>query len=198
MATRRKSARKQQDPGEALRHAEERLRSLIDLSSDWYWEQDDQHRLTLLTGANLERVGIDPQRAPGRKPWELGAVPVGDDGSWERHRAVLAAHLPFSDLVLRQRTPQGDTRYRSVIGRPIFDAKGAFRGYRGVARDITVAWRDQQMLRLEHWVARALAEAETPAAALKEAIRAVCETQNWEAGQYWRLDEQAGVLRFDE
>ena len=42
---------------------------------------------------------------------------------------------------------------------------------------------------------RILLDADTPEAALVAAMRGVCESQRWESGQYWRLDEAEGVLR---
>ncbi len=45
---------------------------------------------------------------------------------------------------------------------------------------------------------RCLAGAESATAALKVVIRAVCESEGWDCGRYFRVDEPAGVLRFDE
>lgn len=56
--------------------------------------------------------------------------------------------------------------------------------------------RDDGLLRLEHAVARQLAEADDAEVALKSVLRALCEAEAWEYGRYWRVDEAAGVLRF--
>ncbi|HZM44564.1 MAG TPA: GAF domain-containing protein [Burkholderiales bacterium] len=58
--------------------------------------------------------------------------------------------------------------------------------------------RAEQLLRLEHSVTRCIAEADGAASALKSVIRAVCKTEGWDCGRYFRLDEAAMVLRFDE
>ena len=58
--------------------------------------------------------------------------------------------------------------------------------------------RAERLLRLEHTVTRCLAEAGSVGDAMKTVIRAVCETQGWDCGRYFRLDELAGVLRFEE
>jgi len=65
-----------------------------------------------------------------------------------------------------------------------------------VARDITERKRAEQLLKLEHTVTRSLAEADSAPAALTAAIRAVCETEGWDCGRYFRPDEKAGVMRF--
>src|SRR5438034_743889 len=58
----RKNPKKPPDLGEALRQAEERFKSLVGLSSPWYWEQGKSYRFTVLTGSNLDAAGIDPTR----------------------------------------------------------------------------------------------------------------------------------------
>jgi len=58
-------------------------------------------------------------------------------------------------------------RYISTSGQPVFDEKGRFRGYRGIAKDVTKSRRADQLLELEHAVSRRLGEAESAAAALK-------------------------------
>ena len=191
----KRAQKKPPSAGKALRQREERLASLIELSSDWYWEQDEDHRFTTFRGAALERATAD---VLGKTPWEIGQVPVENNGSWDEHKKALAARARFTNFLVRQSTPQGEPRYFSISGHPVFDGKGKFKGYRGIGRDITAARRDEQLLRLEHSVARTLAESEHASAALKTVMQAVCETQNWECGQYWRLDPEAGVLRFGE
>ena len=55
--------------------------------------------------------------------------------------------------------------------------------------------RAEQLLRLEHAVARCLAEADSVSEGLTAAIRTVCEAQHWDCGRFFRTDEEAGVLR---
>src|SRR6185503_2448933 len=47
-------------------------------------------------------------------------------------------------------------------------------------------------------VARLLAGAEDPSSGLREVIRMVCEAEKWACGRYFRLDEAARVLRFQD
>src|SRR2546422_8590642 len=58
--------------------------------------------------------------------------------------------------------------------------------------------RAEQLLLLEHTVAHSVAEADSLAAALKGVIRTVCEAEDWECGRFFRVDEEAGALRFAE
>ncbi len=181
----------------ALRESEARFRSLTELSSDWYWEQDAQFRFTQLTGPGATRMaaGGDPASYLGRTRWGAGDLsPVS--GSWAEHRSHLERHQPFRDFVLCRRMADGSLRYMSVSGEPMFEPQGAFRGYRGVASDVTERVRGEQLLRLEHQIARALSQAESKDEGLQEVMRAICENQSFACARYLQLDEAAGLLRW--
>jgi diguanylate cyclase (GGDEF)-like protein/PAS domain S-box-containing protein len=95
-------------------------------------------------------------------------------------------------------TPKGAVRYLSVSGEPVFGADGSFLGYHGVGRDVSAQKRAEQMLMLEHEVARSLSAAEDAASGLRSAVRVVCESEGWDSGRYYRLDEVSGALRFQD
>ena len=181
----------------ALSESEARFRALTDLSSDWYWEQDAEYRFTRLEGrylasgdAHLQQV---QSRLLGQRRWESG---LEIEGGWEAHRALLDAHEPFHNAVMWRARPDGSRRFISVSGEPILDAHGRFAGYRGVGRDITDQKRAEGLIRLEHHVALALADAPDARAGLRSVLRAFCEAEGWACARYFELDESAGVLRF--
>ena len=120
----------------ALGESEERFRSLTELSSDWYWEQDAEFRFVATAGATDSRAGITPAAHIGKRRWELPHTDIVDQ-TWDQHKAVLEARQPFHNLVLRRTGSGGEAHFISVSGQPVFDAQKAFRGYRGVASDIT-------------------------------------------------------------
>ncbi|MBT9513687.1 MAG: EAL domain-containing protein [Acidovorax sp.] len=121
---------------EALRLSEARWRSLTQLSSDWYWEQDAQFRFVRLDGNAQHKTGVPDEVHYGLTRWELPETFV-DEGQWRDHRALLEAHQVFHDFEMQRRTSDGQPIWVSISGEPIFDADGTFTGYRGVARDIT-------------------------------------------------------------
>lgn len=126
----------------------ERVATLLDLLSDWYWEQDEEHRFTRIEGAVRLAVRLKRVReaALGRRRWEApGLAPIG--GDWAPHRAAVFAHLPYRDLLLRSTVEDGETRYLSVTGEPRFDEGGSFVGYRGITRDVTARVVAEQALR---------------------------------------------------
>ena len=90
MDTKRKP-KKPQGPEEDLRLLEKRLEDLFELSSEWYWEQDEDCRFTLVTGSAAGHGGIDTKKFLGTYRWDRGALPMGDGGSWDKHKAALKA-----------------------------------------------------------------------------------------------------------
>ena len=128
-----------------LRQSEARFRSLTGLSSDWYWEQDEEFRLTFLSSRFVERTGIDPAPFIGRKRWEETA-PNLTESDWARHKAQLERHEPFFDFEMERVGPDGNSVWLSITGEPVFEGR-EFRGYRGVGTDITDRKRAQSVLR---------------------------------------------------
>ena len=120
----------------ALRQSEDRFRHLTELSSDWYWEQDEHYRFVRIDG-NLEaRTGMSAASYIGRTRWDTPALNL-TDADWAAHRAVLDAHLPFHHLEIQRANPCGPTQWTSISGVPLFNNKREFTGYRGVGSNIT-------------------------------------------------------------
>lgn len=115
-----------------------RLRDFAETSSDWFWETNEQFRFTYISGRFREMTGLTPDFVLGKTRWEVGSVNPDEDEKWHRHRAELEAHKPFRDFRYRHVGPQGHHYHWKISGKPIFDAAGAFQGYRGTASDETV------------------------------------------------------------
>jgi PAS domain S-box-containing protein len=129
---------------EALKASENRFRRMVEMSSDWYWVQDENFRFVELAG--LEKRGLSPEFFLGKARWELpGRAPLPEK-VWQQHREKLERHEPFSDFVYAATDSVGELRYLSVSGEPIFDAEGRFRGYHGTGEDITATARAQKAL----------------------------------------------------
>lgn len=179
-----------------LRESEVRFRSLSALSADVYWEQNEQLRFTSFSSAvSREFESGRTDSLLGKARWETEYINM-TQADWAAHRALLDARQPFRDLELCRYDAAGRKSWVRVSGEPVFDALGVFKGYRGIARNFTERRRAEELRELEHAVTRILAETDSASAGLQAVFRAVCETEGWECGRYFRLDEQAGVLRF--
>lgn len=117
-----------------LRISEARFRSLTELASDWYWEQDEAGAFTKVSGPVLEMLGIQVD----------GLLDVPQDAQqtgWnESERAALlkriAAREPFLDFHLSRQEVHGEHRQFRVSGQPMFDQTCRFIGYRGVGVEV--------------------------------------------------------------
>ena len=175
----------------ALQEGEARVPALTTLLSDWVWEQDDQFRLTFISEGLAKKTGLDPSSWLGRTRWDLPAANLGD-AEWARHRAQLERHEPFRDFEIQRMSASGRAVWLCESGEPVFDAEGRFKGYRGAGRDITPQKRVEELLRLQHAVARCLAQATRLPEGIEAALRVMCEAEGWDYGRCMKT--QAGEL----
>lgn len=127
----------------SLRVSEARFRSLAELSSDWYWEQDTKHRVTFLSEGFQERSNIDPTRLLGRSWWELNGVL---DGPWGTLKDTMERRKSFQEVVFRYAPSGGEPLHISIGGVPIVGEHG-FAGYCGVGKDVSARERTAAALR---------------------------------------------------
>src|SRR4030088_590479 len=80
-----------------LRASAARFRRLTQLSSDWYWEQDAEFRLTFMSSYVGEKTGLDASSYLGRRRWDQPALNL-TEADWDCHRAQLERHEPFRDF----------------------------------------------------------------------------------------------------
>ncbi|MDE2372315.1 MAG: response regulator [Burkholderiales bacterium] len=118
-----------------LRESEARYRSLTELASDWYWEQDEGGVFTRVSGPVMEMLGL---RVDG-----LDGVADGGGGGegWDEAerktlRETIRARQPFLDFCISRVTTAGERRQFRVSGEPMFDQHSRFIGYRGIGVEI--------------------------------------------------------------
>jgi PAS domain S-box-containing protein len=118
-----------------LRESEARYRSLTELASDWYWEQDETGAFTRVSGPVLEMLGI-------RVNTLVGESKNDDMAGWnEAERAVLQSKIearePFLDFVFSRINADGSRQQFQVSGEPMFNRSCRFIGYRGIGIELT-------------------------------------------------------------
>jgi len=118
----------------ALRESEARFRSLTELASDWYWEQDDTGKFTRVSGPVLEMLGIridavaDEGSSNGVTGW--------NETEREKLRAMIADRQPFLDFVFSRVNANGVRQKYQVSGEPMFNQSCRFIGYRGIGVEL--------------------------------------------------------------
>ncbi len=118
-----------------LRESEARYRSLTELASDWYWEQDENMNFTKVSGPVLEMLGI-------RVGALTGEAADGHVTGWNEEeraylQATIAARQPFLDFIYSRVNANGSHQRFRVSGEPMFTQSCRFIGYRGIGVEIT-------------------------------------------------------------
>ena len=126
--------------------SETRFRSLTALSSDWFWEQDENLRFVRVDG--YVEKDIPASDFVGRTRWESGSGGL-TDSQWDAHRTVLQTHQTFRNFEFQRHLSDGSVLWASISGSPVFNSDGQFTGYRGIGRDITAQkQREEDIVRL--------------------------------------------------
>jgi PAS domain S-box-containing protein len=119
-----------------LRESEARYRSLTELASDWYWEQDESGNFSKVSGPVLEMLGIRVAA------FDAENVNNDDAAGWneeerEALKSMIAGRQPFLDFAFNRTQPDGSKRRFRVSGEPMFNQACRFIGYRGIGVEIT-------------------------------------------------------------
>ncbi len=121
--------------------AEQRFIDIAAVSDGWFWEQDAGLRFSFLSQPDyFERIGVPPVSIMGktREEWLEQYPDVRASAEWETVLSALRERRAFRDFVYRApQSPDGEERWFRISGAPVFDAAGAFLGYRGVGSDVT-------------------------------------------------------------
>jgi PAS domain S-box-containing protein len=125
---------------QALRESEAKFREYAETASDWFWETGPDYKFTLLTE---NAFGADPAARIGTACWDHALDLETEPEKWRLVRATLDARQPFRDFVYCSKDRTGSPMYVRASGKPVFDASGEFRGYRGTGTDVTAITRAQ-------------------------------------------------------
>ncbi|HWE74892.1 MAG TPA: ATP-binding protein [Stellaceae bacterium] len=119
----------------SLADSEARFRDFAEATSDWFWEQDDSLRFVRFSGDGRTNE-ITSTSDIGKTRHETVKTGVTPE-QWAQHDADLAARRPFQNFRFQRTLDNGRVIHVSISGKPVFDTKGQFRGYRGSGRDVT-------------------------------------------------------------
>lgn len=114
----------------------DRFQSLIELSTDCFWELGADSRYTYVSPAISNILGYEPGELIGKRPRDF-ALPGEEERAPLPTEAVKEGQRPFTDLERIAIHKDGHWVLLTSSGTPLFDESGAFLGYRGFDRDIT-------------------------------------------------------------
>jgi len=124
-----------QDRTAELRESEARFRSLTELASDWYWEQDGIGNFTKVSGPVQEMLGIRVGASVGKNA--SGETMGWNEAEREELQAKIYARQPFLDFVFSRVNTDGSRQRFQVSGEPMFNRSCAYIGYRGIGIELT-------------------------------------------------------------
>ena len=131
---------------EHLSRSQERFRSLVETTSDWIWEVDENATYIYSSPKIQDLLGYKAKEIIGKTPFDLmpqeEAVRVG-----KIFQSIAESQEPFARLENMNLHKNGSLLVLETSGVPIFDEKGNFKGYRGIDRDITERKKAEQALK---------------------------------------------------
>lgn len=112
----------------------ERIADFADIGADWFWEMTHDLKLKLLSDRDWSAASNVAHDGAAN---DISGLNV--DGRVTNHWPMqnLNNRLQFHEYESEWKTPGGDTRVIAMSGKPLFDNKGVFNGFRGIGRDIT-------------------------------------------------------------
>jgi PAS domain S-box-containing protein len=123
----------------ALQVSEQRLRDMAEAATDWQWETDENFRYTHLSDSIRSVLKLDPKKWLGktRKTFVGSGAEDVRDKKRLQHIDDMENFRPFRDFEYVHKHSDGSVLHLRVSGKPKFDEKGSFTGYRGTGSNIT-------------------------------------------------------------
>jgi PAS domain S-box-containing protein len=131
---------------DALRQREERFRRLLDATSDWVWELDENLALTYSSPGVRDILGYEPEAILGKTPRDF-VLPEENERIAEIVADAAKCGKRIKALVNTNVHKSGRLVVLETSIAPFFGAGGELRGYRGIHRDITERKQVEQRLR---------------------------------------------------
>ena len=142
-------SRKREADLDKARGESARFRGLTELTADWFWETDVEHRVVWLSGGAPVATFFGQMPTYGKRFWEIPGVEV-EPRALQAHLERLKEGQTFFDLEISRVDERGARQVHIISGQSRLDADGEFLGYRGVGRDVT----EQRAAERALWLAK--------------------------------------------
>jgi PAS domain S-box-containing protein len=183
---------------QALRRSEAYLAEAQTLAHTGSWALDTvTGKVIYFSDEAFRLFGLEPR---GGRPPEFEEIsqlvhPEERDGLLAELAQVLRDKAEYKQdyrIVL----PNGAIRHLHSVGHPILDQARGRVEYIGTVVDVTEHRRSEHRMLVQQRVTHILAEAVTVEEAMPKILEAVCERPGWDLGVLWRIDRDAGLVRY--
>lgn len=131
---------------EALAQSERDFRELVEKTSDWLWQVDENLVYTYASPRAREMFGYEPEEIVGKTPFEL--MPPDEARRIEAIvRPIVERRESLAMLENAMVHRDGHLVLVETSGEPVFDDDKVFVGYRGIDRDITDRIKAEEAVR---------------------------------------------------
>ena len=134
-----------QNTQKGLRESESKFKDMAEISGDWFYEMDADLRFTYISDRFFEISGLAPDNVIGKTRAEMMKGKITSPKA-QAHLDDLAAKRPFKSFEYQLLHNKGEALTLAINGKPLFDDKGGFIGYRGTGSDVSAITRDRQLL----------------------------------------------------
>ncbi|MEO5961538.1 MAG: ATP-binding protein, partial [Opitutaceae bacterium] len=177
----------------ALHRQQAELRALIDLIPAYVWFKDTKNVILHVNQRAADAAGKRVDEIEGHRTEEIypeeAAKNLGDD------LEVLRSRKPRTGVVESVRGADGNLLWTQTDKVPYRDDQGNDLGILVFTQDVTERKRAESRIELQHAVTRVLAEALPLAETTRKILEIVCQTMEWQLGDFWTMDRAARQLR---
>lgn len=142
---------------QAVAKSEHEFRDLVEKTSDWVWQTDENSIYTYSSPRSRELLGYEPEEIVGRSSFDLMSPEEAKRVS-KLAAPILKKREPFTLFENALLHRDGHLVMVETSAEPVFNDQGEFRGYRGTDRDITERKKAEQALQEAEEKYRSLVE----------------------------------------
>ncbi len=121
----------------ALIRSKARFRDFAETAADWFWEMDANRNISYLSERYTVITGKNASDLIGKSHRFAADMLLADINSKHKFVECIERSVAFSNLEVTIPTDRDEVRHFYISGKPWFDEKNNFCGFRGVGRDVT-------------------------------------------------------------
>jgi len=127
---------------------------MAEISTDWFWETDQDLKFSWFSERFHDVVGLRPDSYLGKTRLEalgfdLEDLPKEQKELWNAHLECLERRQKFTNFRYSAERENGGEVWVAINGKPIYDEDGAFCGYHGSGRVVTAEEKTKRELQVK-------------------------------------------------